>query len=435
MPPAGRGVYTTDEQPLRFNLNLSFTSSDNRNTQLNHKNNKMKPSDKKYIRTSTSLVIAASMALCSLQAQTVHYRFTGTVDGNGLEGKFTPPESPIPGLEVNDGDLVTGSFNLVEELEETFGRTDVSYGSVTDFRVSLNGHDLIPRNAPPGDRLWIDNGKGPRPWNLETTPLAKEGDVQAVTTSIGGVAIPLGSGETAQIAIVLNFTDSTANLIDAEGRPKRITLEDYDVAKGFIRTIVFPRGTPGVEGIMFNIDSLEQAEQPVELSTGFHVAWRADADGLNLEEAESAEGPWLASSGVRATADGMNIVVMDLQSRSKLFRLVEFKGDPNHHVFTDPKTGYQTTDLYDVNGDIVQIDTRNQSMVWEQNETSYFEGRYTVTDDVFLRSDRFFQVRFGTENGERKAFFTETAARTICNIRLLDGNLRISATGVRVPNP
>ena len=395
----------------------------------------MKAPNQKYVRFSTTLFMAASMGLCSLQAQSGFYRFTGTVDASGLVGRFTPPQSPIPELEVNDGDPVTGSFKLVELEEETSGGITVSSQSVTDFRVSLNGHDLIPRKAPHGDRLWIDGGRGPRPWILERSPLANQGDAQTVTTPTGGVTLPMENGESVQIAIVLNLTDSTGTLFETQARHEPITLEDYDLAQGFIRTIEFPSETPGNEGVLFNIDSLEQAEQPVELTTAFQVSWRADAEGFNLEEAETAEGPWRASSGARTTADGMHIVIMDLQSRSKLFRLVKFTGDPNHHIFTDPKTGFITTDIYDVNGDIVRIDTRNQSMVWGNNGRSYFEGRYSVSDDVFLRTDRFFQVRFGTENGRRKAFFTETATETICDIRLNGGNLAIFPTSVRVPNP
>ncbi len=379
--------------------------------------------------------MATTIAFCTLQAQSVHYRFTGTVDSNGLEGRFAPPKSPIPGLEVNDGDPVTGSFTLVEADQFAFGRMTISDRAVKDFRVSLNGHDLLPRKAPPSDRLWINGGRGPRPQFLESTPLSNQGDAQTLTTPIGGVKLPVGGGASIQIAIVLNLTNPTGGLFENSSLPETISLDDYPLAKGFIRTIAPERKVPGTHGIMFNIDSLEEAEQPVELYTGFYVSWRADAEGLILEEAESTEGPWLPSSSARATADGMNIVAMEMQSRSKLFRLVQFTAEPDRHVFTDPKTGYLTTDIYDFNGDIIRINTRDHSMIWLQNGSSYFEGRYTVTGDQLLRDDQFFQVRFGTEGGQRKAFFTEAAKKTICDIRLVGDNLRIFATPARVPNP
>ncbi len=45
----------------------------------------------------------------------------------------------------------------------------------------------------------------------------------------------------------------------------------------------------------------------------------------------------------------------------------------------------------------------------------------------------FFTVAFGTENGQRGAYFTETAMATICNIRVDNGDIRISATNTPVP--
>ncbi len=39
----------------------------------------------------------------------------------------------------------------------------------------------------------------------------------------------------------------------------------------------------------------------------------------------------------------------------------------------------------------------------------------------------------GTENGQRGAYVTETAAATICNIRVANGSIRISATNKPIP--
>ena len=39
----------------------------------------------------------------------------------------------------------------------------------------------------------------------------------------------------------------------------------------------------------------------------------------------------------------------------------------------------------------------------------------------------------GTENGQRGAYFTETATATICDIRVDNGDIRISATNTPVP--
>jgi len=124
----------------------------------------------------------------------------------------------------------------------------------------------------------------------------------------------------------------------------------------------------------------------------------------------------------------------------KFYRLVESSGGvivPATPVqtFTDPTTGFTTTDIYDVDGDIVRVNTSEDSLVWDANGMSYSQGVFPVLDGIFLGSNRFFQVRFGTENGQRKAFFTETAAGTICDIRLNGADLQIFATSVQVPNP
>jgi hypothetical protein len=58
-----------------------------------------------------------------------------------------------------------------------------------------------------------------------------------------------------------------------------------------------------------------------------------------------------------------------------------------------------------------------------------FNG-YPVTDSYFLGTA--FQVRFGTEGGERRAYFTETGPATICDIAIVNGVLHL-ATNVPVP--
>jgi hypothetical protein len=52
---------------------------------------------------------------------------------------------------------------------------------------------------------------------------------------------------------------------------------------------------------------------------------------------------------------------------------------------------------------------------------------------LFIRADRFFQVRFGTKDGERRAYFTETVTTTIRDIEIIGGQLVITGTNVTVP--
>ena len=105
---------------------------------------------------------------------------------------------------------------------------------------------------------------------------------------------------------------------------------------------------------------------------------------------------------------------------------------PSHAaVFRDPDTGFSTTDVRDVEEEIVQFDTSTNSIIWAADGTAYQEGLWAV-NDVFLAGGGF-QVRFGTKEGERRAYFTETVPATICQIEPANGFLSISPTNVTVP--
>ena len=99
-------------------------------------------------------------------------------------------------------------------------------------------------------------------------------------------------------------------------------------------------------------------------------------------------------------------------------------------VFTDPVSSFTTSDVRDVQDQIVRFDTVANSLIWVADGQS-FPG-YPV-DGNFIRSDHFFQVRFGTKGGEPRAYFTETATGTICDIEVTGGRLVISGTNVPVP--
>lgn len=99
-------------------------------------------------------------------------------------------------------------------------------------------------------------------------------------------------------------------------------------------------------------------------------------------------------------------------------------------MFTEASTGFSTSDVRDVQDQIVRFDSANSALVWVASGSS-FVG-YPV-DGHFIRSDRQFQVRFGVRDGERRAYFTETATGTICDIVVTGGQLTILPTNVTVP--
>ena len=101
-------------------------------------------------------------------------------------------------------------------------------------------------------------------------------------------------------------------------------------------------------------------------------------------------------------------------------------------VFVDPDTTFSTSDVRDVDEEIVQFDPTAKTLIWVADGTAFGEGSWEV-NDVFLGFGGGFQVRFGTKNGERRAYFTETGPATICDISVQGGELLISPTGTLVP--
>ncbi len=96
--------------------------------------------------------------------------------------------------------------------------------------------------------------------------------------------------------------------------------------------------------------------------------------------------------------------------------------------FHDPGSTFSTPDVRDVQEQIVHFDTANNSLIWTADGRS-FPG-YPVSGNLIASG---FQVRFGTKDGERRAYFTETMSATICDIEVSGGQLLISATNVKVP--
>jgi len=98
--------------------------------------------------------------------------------------------------------------------------------------------------------------------------------------------------------------------------------------------------------------------------------------------------------------------------------------------FRDPASNYSTPDVNDVDEQIVHFDLRSNSLIWVANGRG-FPG-YPVNGN-FIGTDNRFEVRFGTKNGQRRAYFTETTTATICDIAVVNDELTISGTNVTVP--
>jgi len=99
-------------------------------------------------------------------------------------------------------------------------------------------------------------------------------------------------------------------------------------------------------------------------------------------------------------------------------------------LFTDPVSGFTTRDVRDVQNQIVQFDTANNALIWAADGRSF--AGYPVSGNSIQGGSC--QVRFGTENGDPRAYFTETGPETICDIEVVGGQLVISPTNVKVPH-
>jgi hypothetical protein len=109
-------------------------------------------------------------------------------------------------------------------------------------------------------------------------------------------------------------------------------------------------------------------------------------------------------------------------------------------VFTDPASGFATSDVRDVQEQIVRFNTADE-LIWIADGTRFQEF---IVDGNFIgyhhKGDKFFQVRFGTKNGERRAYLTRPddhlhgAAATILDLTVdARADLIITETSVPVP--
>ena len=99
---------------------------------------------------------------------------------------------------------------------------------------------------------------------------------------------------------------------------------------------------------------------------------------------------------------------------------------------TDETTGFETSDEYDVDNEVVQFDTATKSIIWAADGRAFQEGGWDVDGNI-LGAAGFFQVRFGNVDGQRRAFFTETGPATICDIEPVGDSLSITSTDTLVP--
>jgi hypothetical protein len=108
--------------------------------------------------------------------------------------------------------------------------------------------------------------------------------------------------------------------------------------------------------------------------------------------------------------------------------------DPGFVIFVDPETGVRVQDVRDADREIVRFDLQAQAMI-SADSGDAVSGWVTDGNDLRWNRGGSFRVRFGSEAGEARAYFTEAGPGTICNLSIRGPDqLSISATSETPPH-
>jgi hypothetical protein len=138
--------------------------------------------------------------------------------------------------------------------------------------------------------------------------------------------------------------------------------------------------------------------------------------------------------GLISLATGCNLIIGDNNNTNDNTDNGNGNDNENDNLaeFTDPDdSSFKTADVLDVDGEIVNFDTETNAIISAEDGTAYQAGTWVVNGNLLAGGG--FQVRFGTDGGVKKAYFTETGPATICDIEVLGGTVLISPTAVQVP--
>jgi hypothetical protein len=98
--------------------------------------------------------------------------------------------------------------------------------------------------------------------------------------------------------------------------------------------------------------------------------------------------------------------------------------------FEDPGSDFVTSEVFDVGGDSVAFREEDDSMVFGE----LAQENWPVVEGLWTPEDRFFEIRFGSVEGEPRAFITERVTMTVCDVALAGDGFTIYATETPVPN-
>lgn len=210
-------------------------------------------------RLTILTVLLTAAGFMTLQGQILEYHFNGTFEGNHPDVDFFSEELEYSDGVIKFGDQVSGTI-LVDPFRgsrlqgASLPSNNLIYsGGLKEVEVQINGVPFIAsegRNSM--DIGTFDNAETHRK-GVEF-PLGSKVADGVIFVSFEGVQ-RVGLPDE-QFSFLLNFTDTSGEVLQSAGFPGTVDLEQYDLAKGFFR--------PSNEGLydphfgaMFQIDSFE----------------------------------------------------------------------------------------------------------------------------------------------------------------------------------
>ena len=126
---------------------------------------------------------------------------------------------------------------------------------------------------------------------------------------------------------------------------------------------------------------------------------------------------------------------------------VQVPAAPTLFEFIDDATGFKTFDLRDAQNQIVQVNS-NRELIWTVDGTrlpgyratshAFNDGRrYHFIEGKICEAGCAFEVRFGTEEGERRAYLTVDYGHenpgTVVDVEVIGGALQVTQTDAYPP--
>lgn len=210
-------------------------------------------------RLTILTVLLTTLGSMTLSGQILEYRFTGTVEGNHPDVDFFAEELEFSDGGIKFGDQVSGTIwadpvTGMHFNDPSFPPNNRIYnGGLTDIDVQVNGVPFIASEGGIPMDIGVFGDAATHPDGLEF-PLGDDAADAVIFVSFAG--IPRVGHSDEQFSFMLNLTDTSGEVLQRAIYPDAIDLEQYDLAKGFIR--------PSSEdlfdadfGAMFQIDSFE----------------------------------------------------------------------------------------------------------------------------------------------------------------------------------